>query len=252
MPQLRTPAPNGGVHERPPEPVHDDFDGPAIDPRLSTLRRPLAEDWAGLSIRPGSLTLRGGDMITSRFDVSLVATQLQDFEAVAQTRVAVRPRHFSHSAGLVVLYDDRNFAYLRLYRSESLRSTAVGIIVMERGAKRELLLDRVAVDADEAVLHARLHDGMLRFAWGAEPRELREIGPALDATFMSDEATRGFTGTMIGLACVDAYRKDLLAHFEWFDLRHGPAAHTSPPARAVTFSSDGTAGAGGGGSRQPA
>ncbi len=228
-----------------PERVRDDFDGPAIDPRLSTLRRPPAEDWAGLRTRPGSLTLRGGDNLTSRFGVSLVATQLQDFEALAETRVAVRPRHFSHSAGLVVFYDEKNFAYLRVYRSESLGGTAVGILLMEDRAKRELLLDRAAVDADAVVLQARLEQGRLQFAWGTSGADLRPIGPVLDATYMSDEATRGFTGTMIGLACVDAYRKDLLAHFDWFDLRHGIAAQASPPARAVSSSSSGgAAGAG--------
>ena len=217
--RLVTPSPASRDGE--PEAVRDDFDGLAIDPRLSTLRRPAVEDWASLRTRPGSLTLRGGDMLTSRFDVSVVATQLQDFEAVAQTRVTVRPRHFSHSAGLVVLYDERNFAYLRLYRSESLAGNAVGIVMVGGGAKRELLLDRAAVDADAVVLQAHLEHGMLRFAWGREPGALRPIGPVLDATYMSDEAARGFAGTMVGLACVDAYRKDLLAHFDWFDLRHG-------------------------------
>jgi hypothetical protein len=94
--------------------------------------------------------------------------------------------------------------------------------------------------------------GRLRFAWGTEPGSLRPIGPVLDATYMSDEATRGFTGTMVGLTCVDAYRKDLLAHFDWFDLRHGPAARMSSPARAVTSSSSGGAAGAGGGSAQAA
>jgi xylan 1,4-beta-xylosidase len=216
----------GDGRDRAPERVRDDFEGPAVDRRLSTLRRP-AGDWADLRTRPGSLTLRGGDNLTSRFDVSLVATQLQDFAAVAQTRVAVRPRHFSHSAGLVVFYDEKHFAYLRVYRSESLGGTAVGIVLMQDRAKRELLLDRAPVEADEVVLEARLDSGRLRFAWGAEPEALRPIGPVLDATFMSDEATGGFTGTMVGLACVDAYRKDLLARFDWFDLRHAGGARAS-------------------------
>jgi xylan 1,4-beta-xylosidase len=226
--------------DRAPERVRDDFAGPALDPRFSTPRRPAAEDWIGLG--GGGLTLRGGDMLTSRFDVSLVATPLQDFEAVAHTRVTVRPRHFSHSAGLVVYYDEKNFAYLRVYRSESLGAAAVGIVVVQDRAKRELLVDRAPVAADSVVLQARLADGCLQFAWGDDPRP---IGPVLDATFMSDEATGGFTGTMVGLACVDAYRKDLLARFDRFDLRHGTAARASPPARAVSSSSSGgAAGAG--------
>ena len=49
----------------------------------------------------------------------------------AETSLVLQPEHFSHSAGLVVLYDERNFAYLRLYRSESLESNAVGILIVE-------------------------------------------------------------------------------------------------------------------------
>ena len=42
-----------------------------------------------------------------------------------------------------------------------------------------------------------------------------------DATFLSDEATRGFTGTMIGISCVDAFRRVLSAHFDYVDIQHG-------------------------------
>ena len=49
----------------------------------------------------------------------------------------------------------------------------------------------------------------------------RNIGPEIDATYMSDESTRGFTGTMIGMACVDAYRREVIADFEYFDLQNG-------------------------------
>jgi beta-xylosidase len=50
---------------------------------------------------------------------------------------------------------------------------------------------------------------------------LRDIGAEIDATYMSDESTRGFTGTMIGLACVDSYRRNVHAHFDYFDLQNG-------------------------------
>ena len=30
----------------------------------------------------------------------------------------------------------------------------------------------------------------------------------------------GFTGTMIGMTCVDSYRRDLVARFAYFDLQH--------------------------------
>jgi xylan 1,4-beta-xylosidase len=202
--------------------LRDDFDGPTIDRRFSTLRRQLSEDWASLSRRPGALSIRGGDALTSRFDVSLVATQLEAFDAVAETHVSLEPRHFSHSAGLVVFYNDENFAYLRIYRSESLRSNALGIVLVRDGAKQELLLHRVALHSDEVVMQLRLHQGTLQFCWQLPGQEMifRDIGPAIEASYMSDETTRGFTGTMIGMACVDSYRRDAIAHFDYFDLQH--------------------------------
>jgi xylan 1,4-beta-xylosidase len=223
--QLRTPEPGGPkttAHERlSHRSFRDDFDGPAIDRRFSTLRRPFGPDWITLEQSPGALSVRGGDALTSRFDVSLVATQLQDFTATVTTHVTVEPRHFSHSAGLVVFYDNLNFAYLRVYRSESLDSTAIGIVLVDSGAKRELLLDRVAIGANEATLQAQIDDGNLQFSWRNPDGDLEGVGPLIDATFMSDEATRGFTGTMIGITCVDSYRRDLFAHFDYFDIQHG-------------------------------
>jgi xylan 1,4-beta-xylosidase len=225
--RLSTPLPSGAYEstaQASPERVHDDFDGPTIDKRFSTLRTPLATDWARFDTRPGSLTLRGREALTSLFDVSLVATQLQDFQATVETRVDFAPTHYSQSAGLVLFYDNRYFAFLRVYRSESLGSMAVGIVLVENGQKRELLLDRAAVPDGDVVLHARIDTGVLQFFCGRPDEPLAPIGPTLDATMMSDETTRGFTGTMVGIACQDGYRRDAVAHFAYFDLQHGGQA----------------------------
>ena len=223
--QLRTPAPVATKDDAPEhlsyQSFRDDFDGPTVDRRFSTLRRPFAEDWLTLRRQPGSLSLRGGDFLTSRFDTSVLATQLQDFTAAVTTQVTIDPQHFSQSAGLVVFYDNENFAYLRVYRSESLVSNAIGILLVRGLSKQELLLDRVTIDSDEATLRARIEDGSLQFSWQSTDGTFQPVGPLIDATYMSDETARGFTGTMIGLACVDSYRKDLFAHFEYFDVRHG-------------------------------
>ena len=53
---LLTPGPSGKVYSDQPidhERLRDDFDGPAIDLRFSTLRRPWREDWVSLSRRRG-------------------------------------------------------------------------------------------------------------------------------------------------------------------------------------------------------
>ena len=62
---------------------------------------------------------------------------------------------------------------------------------------------------------------------------LQPVGPVIDATYMSDEATRGFTGTMIGITCVDSYRRDLFAHFDFFDIQHGASLMFRSPDRVL-------------------
>jgi xylan 1,4-beta-xylosidase len=224
LPQVDVPAPTGGARDVGsvgPEQVHDDFDRPVLDLGFSTLRRPGTEQWLDLTSRPGSLTVRGGHALTSRFDTSLVATQLSDFTARVTTQVDVEPDHFSQSAGLVLYYDNLNFVYLRVYASESLRSRAVGVVLVRAGVKQELLLDRRAIGAGPVILRAEIADGCVQFAAGIDDLDLQPVGRPIDITFLGDEATRGFTGVMIGLASVDAFRRNLLAHFDHFDLRPG-------------------------------
>ena len=147
----------------------------------------------------------------------MLATQLQDFTAAVTTHVTIEPQHFSHSAGLVVFYDNENFAYLRVYRSESLglerdrhragrgrieAGTAPATGCPSTPAKRPCGLGSTT--------------GTLQFSWRRQTATFQPVGPVIDATYMSDETARGFTGTMIGIACVDSFRKDLFAHFDYF------------------------------------
>ena len=228
--KAETPAPSMASSIRDEQPtagqrMHDDFDGPVFDLRFSTLRRVPSEDWISLRTHPGQLTLRGGHALTSRFDVSLLATQLQDFTATATTCVDVEPFHLSHSAGLVVFYDHENFVYLRRYHSESLGGPAVGLVTVRRGVKAELLLDRLAIGPGPVIMKVDMDHGALRFGAGPAGAEPQPVGPVIDGTFMADEATRGFTGTMVGLTCTDSFRRDLLAHFDFFDLTHPALTH---------------------------
>jgi xylan 1,4-beta-xylosidase len=46
------------------------------------------------------------------------------------------------------------------------------------------------------------------------------IGDVLDASRLADEPLRGFTGTMVGITCQDAFRRTSFADFDWFALEH--------------------------------
>ena len=65
-------------------------------------------------------------------------------------------------------------------------------------------------------------DPAIRLA-AAQRRNPPRHRPVIDATYMSDETTRGFTGTMIGMACVDSSGGST-AHFDTSICRmHGDA-----------------------------
>ncbi|MDP9026101.1 MAG: family 43 glycosylhydrolase [Actinomycetota bacterium] len=194
----------------------EDFEGNTLALRFSSIRTPVSDDWARLGERPGHLRLRGRQALTSRFDVSLIATPLQAVTATATAVLEFTPAHFSQSAGLVLYYDELNHLYLRVTRSESLGSRVVAIDVVERGVRRELRNDRRAIGDGPVTLQAQLREGVLQFRAGVAGEELADIGPALDATILSDETALGFTGTMVGVVCQDGFRRRLWADIDSF------------------------------------
>ena len=73
------------------------------------------------------------------------------------------------------------------------------------------------------------HNLSLRFRWsldsgaetGLEAAVWKEAGSLWDTSELSDEyCTFGeFTGTFVGLACVDSTRREKCADFDWFEYR---------------------------------
>jgi xylan 1,4-beta-xylosidase len=205
---------------RAPAAVHDDFVGPDLDVRLATLRTPASPAWADLTARPGHLRLHGRDSLFSRFDVSLVAARLQAFTATATTEIEFSPEHFSHAAGLTVFYDDGNWCYLRVYRSESLGGRALGVLEADDGRRREHLAHRVLLPDGPIVLRADIDHGELQFSWHRPDEQPTPIGGLLDVSRLADEPLRLFTGTMVGLTCQDAARRTAAADFAYFRLEY--------------------------------
>ena len=222
--RLETPSPTGVT----PDAVTSDtvrrtlFRGPELDRWFSTFRRSATSDWLEVGRDGPGLRLRGGESVTSRHESSVVATPLQGFVASVEAGVDVAPEHFSQSAGLLVIYDDRNFLYARVYPSESLGARVAALVIVRSGVKTELLDTRQPLPAGPIVLGAELDVGVVRFWWAPadEPSARSPLGGELDTTFMSDEAVDGFTGTLVGLACVDGFRRELVATFDHFELRH--------------------------------
>ena len=222
-PQTTWPAPAGlPPHPWPAAPERDDFDAPTLDVRWSTLRVPADESWLSLRERPGWLRLRGRDSQHSLFEQSLVARRLEAFRITADTCLDFSPSDFTQMAGLICWYDTRTHYYLRVTHDETV-GRVLGIVLTDDGVYDELTDHQIAV-ADWPLMHLRAEIDGARLQFSASPdgENWREVGPALDASKLSDDYGQGlhFTGAFVGLCAQDVGGTRVRADFDHFTLRH--------------------------------
>jgi xylan 1,4-beta-xylosidase len=209
-------------------PARENFDGD-WNPHLVSPRTDWRA-WSSTTERPGFLRLRGQQSLCSLDRVSLVARRLTSLDAVVSTVVDFVPEVWQQSAGLVVYYDNMNWVWLRVYLSETLGSRALGMIRLENGEKTEIADARVPLPpASPVFMRCAVSGRSLQFSYAPEDpgsaapgaSVWRDIGPAWDTTEFSDEYCRygEFTGTFVGICCVDSNRRTAHADFDWFKYR---------------------------------
>lgn len=200
----------------------DDFNEETLHPIYNTLREPFDQSWGSLTERKGYLRLRGRDSLASTYDQSLVARRVTAFVYQGETKVEFETSDYRKMAGLVLFYDHRHYYYLRIYYSESLKSKCIGIMTSESHVLDELLDDRVPINSNQPVyLKAMVKYSKLQFYYSLDGDVYENIGPVLDASYLSDEHANidKFTGTFIGVCCQDLRDKTAVAEFDFFSYR---------------------------------
>lgn len=205
----------------------EDFDGDwnlhLVSPRTDWKK------WSSTVERPGFLRIRGQQSLCSLDRVSLVARRLTSLDADVAAALEFEPEVWQQSAGLVVYYDNMNWVFLRAYRSETLGSKALALMRVENGEKRELPETRVALPSGVPVyLRCTIRNRVTSFWYALENPGAnidggawKNIGPEWDTSQFSDEYCKfgEFTGTFVGICCVDANRRTAHADFDWFEYR---------------------------------
>ncbi|MFR9778975.1 family 43 glycosylhydrolase [Micromonospora sp. MS34] len=226
IPAERIAAPALPEHRWQPAHHTDNFTGPELAPRWSTLRRPASEDWVSLTERPGHLRLRGGRSPSSRHDVSIVGQRVQHLAAVFETVLEFRPTSFQEMAGLIAYYNTRNWHYLRVSRHGK-AGTAVDVLSCDRG---RLSLTGPAVPVGErTLLRAELDRDRLRLDVGEPGGPVTNWLGTFDASILSDEyavefyddvaRVWGFTGMFFGLCAHDLSGGAAVADFDHVSYR---------------------------------
>ena len=206
--------------EAAPLPERDDFESeelglqycaPRIDPR----------GFCDLTSRPGWLRMRGQEAQASLNRVSFLARKLTSVHAEITTKMEFSPEMYKHSAGLMLYYDNMNYAYLRKYWSDTLGGPALSVLRLRNGKKTEYADARRAVEDSPLWLKMLVKGRESQFFWSGDGENWEEIGPVFDTSEFSDEYSEygEFTGCFAGITCADLMLHRKCADFDFFSYR---------------------------------
>lgn len=203
--------------------VRDEFEGKALSLDYQSLRIPMDEHYLSLSARPGWLRMYGRSGLSSRFSQTLIARRMREYCMEASACVEFEPEVFKQMAGLIFLYDCDNYLYLHISRDEDVGKCIT--LLKAENKKYEYLTDYIPVREKEALyLKMETRNAITRFYYGYSEKDWQEIGPLINASFLSDEACGEgwFTGAMIGICCQDMTGFGRYADFDWFEVKCEP------------------------------
>jgi xylan 1,4-beta-xylosidase len=203
--------------------VRDDFEEKVLSLDYQSLRIPMDEHYLSLSARPGWLRMYGRNGLSSRFSQTLIARRMREYCMEASACVEFEPEVFKQMAGLIFLYDCDNYLYLHISRDEDVGKCIT--LLKAENKKYEYLTDYIPVREKEALyLKMETRNAMTRFYYGYSEKDWQEIGPLINASFLSDEACGEgwFTGAMIGICCQDMTGFGRYADFDWFEVKCEP------------------------------
>ena len=136
------------------------------------------------------------------------------------TRLDFTPLSYQHTAGLILYYDNMNFIYLYKYYSDTLEHSAISVLQVENGEKREFSQDRTFVeDGQDIYMRLKIQGRDSQFQWCLDGETYQNIGPRFDTSKFSDEYSQfgEFTGAFVGITCGDRMMHEHTADFDFFD-----------------------------------
>ncbi len=222
-PQVLVEAPNLPENKWEAEKIRDDFDSDKLNINFQFLRVDIS-DLISLTERPGFLRLRGAESLSSHHKQALVARRQQSFSYIAETCLEFDPDTFQQMAGLICIYDDRNYYYLHVTHDEEL-GKCIDIAICLAGQFDFPLENKIALKNNGKVfLQADVDYDKLRFSYSEDGKEWTCFKNVFDASKLSDEfdvdgGHAHFTGAFVGLCCQDLSGTRKNADFDYFEYK---------------------------------
>ncbi len=203
-------------------------EGPAPAPDLPVRHRfaaslPMEFQWLRtpcperiFTLTGAALRLIGRESIGSWFEQALVARRQEHHAYRAETEVLADPPNWQRGAGLITYYNRHKFHALLVTHEPGL-GRVVRVVSCPGDVTEALVFSEpVAVGPGALRLSVTVDGAVQQFFCGGEP-----VGPALDASVISDEGGVGehgsFTGAFVGMVAHDLTGQGWTADFKAFD-----------------------------------
>jgi xylan 1,4-beta-xylosidase len=222
-PQVLVNAPGLPEHKWKEERARDDFDSEKLNVHFQSLRVDIS-DLYSLTERPGFLRLKGAESLSSNFKQALLARRQQAFRYSAETCLDYNPENAQQMAGLICMYDNRNFYYLHVTFDDE-HGRYIDIMTCTAGNFDYPIWNKVTLKKEGNVyLNAYIDYDKLRFSYSQDGKTWNTIGHVFDYSTLSDEFCPGgvnahFTGSFVGLCCQDLSGMKKPADFDYFEYR---------------------------------
>lgn len=214
-PALEVRAPELPAHPWPIPNARDDFHGPDLDPRWSTLRRHADPTWVSLTERPSHLRLIGGQSPHGKRTPSLVARPLTAKHGVFEAGLEFTPASINQSAGICAYYNAFNWYYLQVSLEDG--EPWLSLSACDRGHRDHV---RIAPAPARLDLRFEFEGPTIRFAYDGTDTGLERNGTILadeHATWIANGLVHsfGFTGAFTGLWVQDHAGEGGFADFDY-------------------------------------
>lgn len=234
VPQLETELPAARHEDRYWQKKRYTFDDGELDIDFQWLRTPEPDRIFSLSAKPGVLRLYGRESIGSWFEQALVARRQQHFDYSAETQIDFSPRDARQMAGLTAYYGRYTFHYLAVTAHSDGQRELLILSSPATYPEGEVVFPAPPVpipNRGKVRLKLDISGAKLQFSYALEDADdFTPVGPALDASVLSDECgARGehgsFTGAFVGLCAQDLNGTALPADFSY--LTYEPSTQRS-------------------------
>lgn len=198
---------------------------------------PRRVDFSRMRSTSKGILLSGGDSPSSLFDRVSLSRRVTSFSYHAECSLSFSPTRYNQFAGLICEYDSRAFCCLAVGWDEEACSRALLVLAhLDGGFEMPLGAEcpHIPDDVEAITLSVDVDTYDLRFSYAFDGGETKPVllsggePLVLDASAMSDERVSGwaYTGSMVGITCVDMADKTATAafsHFAYEDVRSGEA-----------------------------